>query len=468
LEEKPEVRHDLWKGERTMAAIATPHPTNPTPEKKTNHRTIAALMSIIPGVGQLYNKQFLKGATFFVVVLSYFLVNFELFFKGAGNGPGDRGAIWGLITLGEVPGVRGDHSIFLMVEGIIALILLVFGITIYVWNFIDAYRIGKLRDMNLEVPSLKMQLRNFRDNGFPYAMLIPSLVLLVFTVVLPLIFTFLIAFTNYKFNNSPPAKLVDWIGIQNFLNIFTVDIFRDTFVSVLGWTLVWTVASTTGVIAIGIGLAVLLNQKGLKGKRFFRSILILSWAVPAFITILIFRSMFNETFGVFNTTLLPAIGLDNGLDWMTDPTYTKLALIGIQWWLGFPYIMTLTTGILQSIPEDLYEAATIDGATAGEKFRLITLPMILFATAPILITQYTFNFNNFNIIYLFNNGGPAVPGQSAGGTDILISWIYKLSLGANPQYGFAAAITLVLSFFIMTIAVIQFKRSKSFKDEDMI
>jgi len=299
-------------------------------------------------------------------------------------------------------------------------------------------------------------------------MLIPSLVLLVFTVVLPLIFTFLIAFTNYKFNNSPPAKLVDWIGIQNFLNIFTVDIFRDTFVSVLGWTLVWTVASTTGVIAIGIGLAVLLNQKGLKGKRFFRSILILSWAVPAFITILIFRSMFNETFGVFNTTLLPAIGLENGLDWMTDPTYTKLALIGIQWWLGFPYIMTLTTGILQSIPEDLYEAATIDGATAGEKFRLITLPMILFATAPILITQYTFNFNNFNIIYLFNNGGPAVPGQSAGGTDILISWIYKLSLGSNPQYGFAAAITLVLSFFIMTIAVIQFKRSKSFKDEDMI
>lgn len=130
--------------------------------------------------------------------------------------------------------------------------------------------------------------------------------------------------------------------------------------------------------------------------------------------------------------------------------------------------MTLTTGILQSIPEDLYEAATIDGATSGEKFRLITLPMILFATAPILITQYTFNFNNFNIIYLFNNGGPAVPGQSAGGTDILISWIYKLSLGSNPQYGFAAAITLVLSFFIMTIAVIQFKRSKSFKDEDMI
>ena len=120
-----------------MAAIATPQPTT-TPKPKTNHRTIAAAISIVPGMGQLYNKQFLKGATFFIVVLSYFLVNFELFFKGAGNGPGDRGAIWGLITLGEVPGVRGDHSIFLMVEGIIALILLVFGIAIYVWNFIDA------------------------------------------------------------------------------------------------------------------------------------------------------------------------------------------------------------------------------------------------------------------------------------------------------------------------------------------
>jgi arabinogalactan oligomer/maltooligosaccharide transport system permease protein len=177
--------------------------------------------------------------------------------------------------------------------------------------------------------------------------------------------------------------------------------------------------------------------------------------------------MFNESFGVFNTTILPAFGLDP-INWMTDPTATRSALILIQWWLGFPFIMTLMTGVLQSIPGDLYEAATIDGATIFDKFRLITLPMLLFATAPILITQFTFNFNNFNIIYLFNGGGPAVPGQTAGGTDILISWIYKLSLGANPQYGLAAAITLILSFFIMTLAVIQFRRTKSFKDEDMI
>jgi arabinogalactan oligomer/maltooligosaccharide transport system permease protein len=298
-------------------------------------------------------------------------------------------------------------------------------------------------------------------------MLIPSLILLVFTVILPLIFTFLIAFTNYRYNNAPPAKLVEWVGFENFTRIFEIDIFRDTFVGVLGWTLVWTVASTTGVIAIGIFLAVLLNQEGLRFRRLFRSILILSWAVPAFITILIFRSMFNESFGVFNTTILPALGLDP-VNWMTDPTATRTALVLIQWWLGFPFIMTLMTGVLQSIPGDLYEAATIDGATIFDKFRLITLPMLLFATAPILITQFTFNFNNFNIIYLFNGGGPAVPGQTAGGTDILISWIYKLSLGANPQYGLAAAITLILSFFIMTLAVIQFRRTKSFKDEDMI
>ncbi|ACQ71424.1 ABC transporter permease subunit [Exiguobacterium profundum] len=450
-----------------MAAIANPKSPDQRPDKPTNHARNAGLLSIIPGLGQLYNKQYAKAVAFFIVVVSYFAVNYDLFFKGAGAGPGDRGGLWGLITLGEVPGPRNDHSIFLMVEGIVALILLFFGIAFYVWNIRDAYRVGRARDQHLNLPSFQMQLRNLRDHGFPYLMLIPSLILLVFTVILPLIFTFLIAFTNYRYNNAPPAKLVEWVGFENFTRIFEIDIFRDTFVGVLGWTLVWTVASTTGVIAIGIFLAVLLNQEGLRFRRLFRSILILSWAVPAFITILIFRSMFNESFGVFNTTILPALGLDP-VNWMTDPTATRTALVLIQWWLGFPFIMTLMTGVLQSIPGDLYEAATIDGATIFDKFRLITLPMLLFATAPILITQFTFNFNNFNIIYLFNGGGPAVPGQTAGGTDILISWIYKLSLGANPQYGLAAAITLILSFFIMTLAVIQFRRTKSFKDEDMI
>ncbi|WP_373751273.1 ABC transporter permease subunit, partial [Jeotgalibaca porci] len=148
--------------------------------------------------------------------------------------------------------------------------------------------------------------------------------------------------------------------------------------------------------------------------------------------------------------------------WMTDATWTRVALIIIQGWLGFPYIFTVSTGVLQSIPDDLYEAANMDGATALQKFRNITLPVILTAMAPTLITQYTFNFNNFNIIYLFNGGGPAVAGSTAGGTDILVSWIYKLTMQSS-QYAIAAALTILLSVFVITIAMWQFRRTNSFK-----
>jgi arabinogalactan oligomer/maltooligosaccharide transport system permease protein len=127
----------------------------------------------------------------------------------------------------------------------------------------------------------------------------------------------------------------------------------------------------------------------------------------------------------------------------------------------------MVTGVLQSIPEEQYEAATVDGASMLQKFRTITLPMILYAIAPILITQYTFNFNNFNVIFLFNGGGPPLPGQTAGSTDILISWIYSLTL-ESKQYAKAAAVTMILSIIVITVALWQFRRTKSFKEEDMI
>lgn len=150
-------------------------------------------------------------------------------------------------------------------------------------------------------------------------------------------------------------------------------------------------------------LAIIVNQPGIKGKAIIRTIFILPWAVPAFVSILVFAGMFNETFGAINNQVLALFGIEK-IAWMTDPFWSKIALIMIQTWLGFPFVFAMTTGILQSIPGELYEAATVDGATAWQQFRKITLPLVLYATAPILITQYTFNFNNFSIIYLFNNG----------------------------------------------------------------
>lgn len=418
------------------------------------HRKTAALLSIIPGMGQFYNKQFVKGFAFLFLAVCYFIAFLDFLNIG----------LWGIVTLGtEVP---RDHSIFLLVNGVISILVVGIGLAFYYFNLYDAYQNGKKRDNGLELSTLKEQYHNVVDKGFPYLMVGPGFLLLIFVVIFPIIFMLLLAFTNYNLYNSPPAKLVDWVGFKNFIEIFSLDIWRETFVSVFAWTIIWTFTATTLQVAVGIFLAVVLNQKEIKFKGVIRTLLILPWAVPAFVSILIFSGLFNDTFGAINQSILAPLGIDS-IPWMTDPFYTKIALIFIQSWLGFPFVMAMTTGVLQSIPGELYEAATVDGASNWDKFRKITLPMILFTTAPILITQYTFNFNNFNVIYLFNNGGPAVADQNAGGTDILISWIYNLTM-TSAQYSKAAAVTVLLSLIIVSLALWQFRKTKSFKDEGMI
>lgn len=420
----------------------------------TKHKRNAGFLSIIPGFGQFYNKQFVKGIIFFILAAA-FISSFSQTLNWG---------FWGLFTLGTIPVL--DHSVFLLIDGIIALLVAIIGLGIYAFNIYDAYHNGRKRDEGFTLSNVKEQYHNLLDNGFPYLMVSPGFLLLIFVVILPIIFVILLSFTNYDLYHSPPTKLVDWIGIQNYIDIFKLDLWRATFFGVLGWTIVWTFGATTLQVAIGVFLAVLVNQKDLKGKVVFRTILILPWAVPAFISILIFSGMFNESFGVINIGILQFFGMEP-LPWMTEELWTRVALIFLQSWLGFPFVFAMTTGVLQSIPEELYEAANVDGASIWQKFRGITLPMVLYATAPILITQYTFNFNNFNVIFLFNGGGPALPGQNAGGSDILISWIYKLTM-TSGQYGKAAAITMLLSLIVVTVALWQFKRTNSFKQEDMM
>lgn len=414
------------------------------------HRKKALLLSIVPGLGQFYNKQWIKGLLFLLLGVSFFAVFGDLLNMG----------LWGLFTLGtEVP---RDNSIFLLAEGIIAVIVTCFGLAVYYANLRDAYQNGKRRDEQKELSSLKEQYHNLMAQGYPYLISGPSLFILIFAVVFPILFSFALAFTNYNLYHSPPAHLVDWVGLKTFSEIFTVDIWRSTFLDVLAWTIVWTLVASTLQVGLGILLAVVVNQKEVRFKKFFRTILVLPWAVPGFVTILVFAGLFNDSFGAFNHQILAALGIDP-IPWMTNANWTKLALILMQGWLGFPYVFIVTTGVLQSIPDDLYEAATIDGASAFSKFRHITMPLILIAMAPIIITQFTFNFNNFNIIYLFNGGGPAVPGSTAGGTDILVSWIYKLTMQSS-QYSLAAALTILLSVFVISIALWQFRRTNSFKE----
>lgn len=416
-----------------------------------SQRFTALVLAIIPGFGQFYNRQFVKGALFFVLLVSFYGVSRDFIAHG----------MWGIRTLGE--NLPQDNSVFLLAEGVIALLVMCFGLVVYALSMNDAFQNGKLLDEGKPLSSLRVQYRNVINAGFPYLMISPGFILLVFVVVFPIIFGFAIGFTNYNLYNSPPAKLVDWVGLKNFFNIFQINLWRNTFFDVLQWTIVWTLLASTLQCTVGVLLAILVNQKDLKFKPLIRTIFILPWAVPGFVTILIFTGMFNDSFGVINNVILDFFGIEPKA-WLTDPFWTKVALIAIQTWLGFPFVFAMTTGVLQAIPNDLYEAATMDGSSKFQQLKTITLPLVLYSIAPILITQYTFNFNNFNIIYLFNNGGPAVIGSNAGGTDILVSWIYKLTMSSS-QYGIASAITLLLSIFVVGIALWQFRMTNSFKEE---
>jgi len=423
---------------------------------KTHNPKTAMILSILfAGLGQLYNKRYIKGIIFIVFEIAFF-VSFSSFINLG---------LWGIRTLGTIPGV--DHSIYLLVYGILSIILIAFAIAFYVFNVIDAKKQASLIAKGEEIPKMMEGFRASYDKSFPYLLTGPGLFLLIFTVIFPLLFAITLAFTNYDLYNSPPRHLVDWVGFDNFKNLVTVPIWKNTFLNVFSWTVIWTLVATTCQIALGLFLAILANDKRVKFKKTIRTILILPWAVPGFVSILVFSAMFNDEFGTINRDIIiPLLG-GNGIQWLTDPFYTKILLIMVQTWLAYPFLFALFTGVLQSISDEWYEAADVDGATRWQKFKNITMPHVLFATAPLLIIQYTTNFNNFNEIYLLNGGGPAVKGQNAGGTDILISWVYKLTFETN-NYSMAAAVSLIIGLLVSIFAIFQFRRTNSFKEEGKI
>ena len=405
------------------------------------------------GLGQMYNRQWIKGILLLVLEISYLGVFYDLFNMG----------LWGIVTLGTKP--FRDHSIQLLAEGIIALILIAFGLLCYALNVRDGYRVGAMRERGIRLPGVWETYRTVTDKGYPYLLIAPGMLLLVFVVLFPLLFMILLAFTNFDLYHWPPAKLVDWAAFSNFIQLFRLEIWRNSFFNVMSWTVVWTLVSTTVQFALGLFLAVLLNQKRVKGKKLFRTLLILPWAVPSFVSVLVFTGMFNDNFGPINQ-MLQAAGME-AIPWLTDPFSNKVAILLIQFWLGFPFNLALCTGVLQTIPSDLYEAAEVDGATPWQKLKDITLPLVLYATAPLLIVQYAGNFNNFTVIYLFNQGGPAVPGQTAGGSDILISWVFKLTF-ETQKFNYAAAVSVIIGVIVAALAVWQFRKTRSFQEEDLI
>ena len=237
-----------------------------------------------------------------------------------------------------------------------------------------------------------------------------------------------------------------------------------TFWSVLGWTIIWAIFATALNYILGMLLAMLINRKGTKIKGFWRFVFILSIAVPQFVSLLVLRSMLTQD-GIVNVMLRNAGIIDKALPFFTNATWARVTVIVVNLWIGIPYTMMQVTGILQNIPMELYEAADVDGANGFVKFFKITLPYMLFVTAPYLITTFTANINNFNIIYLLTKGDPVPSGSTAGKTDLLVTWLYKLTV--DYQYYNLGAVIGIMTFILLAIgSLLVYRRTKAYKDEE--
>ena len=256
------------------------------------------------------------------------------------------------------------------------------------------------------------------------------------------------------------------IGLGNYLSIFKNEGIKSTFLKVLIWTLAWGFFSVALSFSAGMFLALFLNDKNLKLKPVYRSLLIIPYSIPFFISVLIFKGMFNQDFGIINQ-FVQTIGLSK-VAWLENPSMAKISALIVNLWLGFPYMFLVITGILQSIPESVYEAAKLDGASAWMSFRRITLPLIMSSIAPLLIGSFAFNLNNFVGIYLLTGGGPPMPGAltPVGETDILISYTYRLAFegGQGQDFGLASTISIFIFVIISILTLINFKMTNMAKE----
>ncbi len=257
-----------------------------------------------------------------------------------------------------------------------------------------------------------------------------------------------------------PQKWVENVGFKNFQTILTDSSIRAGFLKIFVWNIVFAGLSVASTFILGMLLALLFNDDRLKGKSYYRALLVLPYAIPGFVTSLLWASMFNQDYGLVNSLT----HLD--VDWLGNPWAAKAAILIANLWLGFPYMFLITTGALQSIPSDVREAAKIDGAGPARTLRSITMPLLLVAVGPLLIASFAFNFNNFSLVYLLTGGGPFdSDNTSIGNTDLLITYAFRLAFsGTSPDYGLAAAVSIIIFFIVAIMSYAGFRRTAALEE----
>ena len=424
---------------------------------------------LLMGLGNIVAGQFIKGLIFLAIEIGFlfYMVTPNGGFHWLGLLPslGDRVTeeVWN-DDLGVYEYVAGDNSQLILLYAVATMVAMVVFIVVwrasvrsgYIW--LSEKRAG--RHVNSFIDDLKALLD---ENVHKLLMTPPFTTLTIFTIV-PLVYMMLMAFTNYSVVDNH-LTLFDWVGLDNFTSLFdNSSALGRQFFPVLKWTLIWAFFATFLNFFMGTVMAMIINRPTTRLKGMWRSILSLTIAVPQFVSLLIIRTMFKSE-GAVNTLLMNMGLIEEALPFFTNATWAKVTIIVINLWVGIPYTVMQVTGILQNIPAEQYEAARIDGANVFQQFMNITLPYMIFVLTPYIITSFTGNINNFNIIYLLSGGGPTYVGDSAGQTDLLVTWLYKLSID-KQQYNLGAVIGIFTFVVLAVVALVTYRNSGSYKDEE--
>lgn len=463
----------LWRGVRAVASVFSEF-----------YRDIregdlwVRLSLLVFGAGYFARRQVVKGVL--VTVLQAFVFVFypvalwPYLSKFGTLGTVKRAAVFNPVTMkNEVNDF--DHSFMILLFGLVGIIVIAAMVAFWVKNLRAVRRLQVLKESGKKINRFSEDVRELFNRKFHITLLtLPSLGVMLFTII-PLLVMICVAFTNYDQTHMVPTNLFTWVGLNNFKTLFTQSqtiTFGYSFGRVLTWTLIWAFFATFTNFIFGILLAMFINNKKTRLKRMWRTLFIITIAVPQFVSLLLVRNFFANT-GIVNT-IFASVGITDFLKqigllapsyayipFLTDPVWAKVMIILINMWIGIPYMMLIATGILMNIPADILESARIDGANAFQSFRKITMPYILFVTAPYLVTSITHNINNFNVIYLLTNDvfvtkDQLLANSNAQEVDLLVTWLYRLTQNYY-NYKMASVIGIVIFIISAVFTVLAFR-----------
>ena len=455
------------------------------------------LSFFIFGFGNLYYGQIMRGLLFMLfeaVFIGYMLVpSGGLYWLSKGNWF-KTGATVGTVqggfqeTVTEAFGIKlvtkdwvpGDDSVKVMLYGLLTIMFIVAFVATWRMQVKQCRICMDITAKGKKIKSGKDDLRSLLDDQFHKTLLaLPITGIIVFTV-LPIIYMVLVAFTSYDAAHDGYSNLFSWVGLNNFNELldFGKGGLGLAFGEILSWTLMWSFFATFSNYFLGMFVAIMINKKGINFKKFWRTVLVMTIAIPQFVSLLYVSKLFDSS-GIIGESLLEwgwipeSMLAANQRSLWDNPTTAKALLIIINIWVGIPYVMLQATGILMNIPGDLYESARVDGASAWQQYTKITLPYMLFVTGPSLLTSFVGNLNNFNVIYLLTGGNPlntqigAAGGVSVGHTDLLITWLYKMALGsAESKYYLASVIGILIFVVCAGLSLIVYNVIPSTKNEE--